>query len=486
MSYLTRREGRYHYRRRFPLPVAELLGRAKYRKALGTADRAEALRLARQVSVEFDRICSEALAPVANDPAERRASVPVDPRAVLASLQAVVERVTLRAVADMAPGAKLVTRSWQTELDWQKRAYSMAAQGMPPPGMEAVHPLESMAAVRALEALERGEPPTLGTIIPGPVEAPVEPVSQQGDRRSAQQFAEALDGYCERVSAGRVGIMRKLCNDVLSWPSTPAQQVQRIMAYAEGKLAGGGKASSVHTQAAGMITILREVPGWEGISLPKQGAVARAIRAGGALQKNARDPMPLAVVAQVQSALDARGDAVDAAAMRLLVRYGVRPLELLSEGPAALTMREDIVGNREQVFQAGLSGAKNAASRRDLPVAAEDVALFNLVLSGFGDGSTAERGRQRVTRLSRAVSAALLKIPNLKGQLSLYSARHTAADLLRAAGASDAEVGGILGHTQAGNKHTGVYGGTAPLTRQRELLAGVRERLDKQNTPQAD
>ena len=135
MSYLSRREGRYHYRRRFPLPVAELLGRSEYRKALGTADRAEALRLARQVSVEFDRICSEALAPVADDPAERTTSLPVDPRAVLASLQAVVERVTLRAVTDMAPGAKLVTRNWQNELDWQKRAYTMAAQGMPPPGM---------------------------------------------------------------------------------------------------------------------------------------------------------------------------------------------------------------------------------------------------------------------------------------------------------------------------------------------------------------
>lgn len=481
MSYLSRREGRYHYRRRFPLPVAELLGRSEYRKALGTADRTEALRLARQVSVEFDRICSEALAPVANDPAERRASVPVDPRAVLASLQAVVERVTLRAVTDMAPGAKLVTRNWQAELDWQKRAYTLAAQGMPPPGMEAVHPLESMAAVRALEALERGESPTLGTDVSGPAEVPVEQVSQQGDRRTAQQFAVALDGYCERVSAGRVGIMRKLCNDVLRWPSTPAQQVQRIMAYAEGKLAGGGKASSVHTQAAGMITILREVPGWEGISLPKQGAVARAVRAGGALQKNARDAIPLAVVHQVQAALEVRGDAVDAAAMRLLVSYGLRPLELFSEGSGALAMREDILGNRELVFQAGLSGAKNAASRRDLPVAQEDVALFQQVLAGLGDGDPRGRGRQRVDRLSRAVRTALDRIPDAVGQLSLYSARHTAADLLRAAGASDAEVGGILGHTQAGNKHTGVYGGTAPLTRQRELLAKVRGLLAKNN-----
>ncbi|WP_232924764.1 hypothetical protein, partial [Pseudomonas cichorii] len=337
-----------------------------------------------------------------------------------------------------------------------------------------------------------GEPPTLGTVIPRPVETPVEPVSQQGDRRTAQQFAEALDGYCERVSAGRVGIMRKLCNEVLHWPSTPAQQVQRIMAYAEGKLAGGGKASSVHTQAAGMITILREVPGWEGISLPKQGAVARAIRAGGALQKNARDPMPLAVVAQVQAALNARGDAVDAAAAQLLVRYGLRPIELLQEGEDALGMRRDILGAEELVFRVGLSGAKNSASRRDLPVHQDDAYAFKLVLTGLNLSSDCtkpereRRARQRVDRLSRAVSAALLKIPNLKGQLSLYSARHTAADLLRAAGASEAEVGGILGHTQAGNKHTGVYGGTAPLTRQRELLAGVRERLDEQNTPQAD
>ncbi|QNG99680.1 DUF6538 domain-containing protein [Pseudomonas sediminis] len=482
MSYLSRREGRYHYRRRYPQAVADLLGKSEFRKALGTADRVDALKLARQVSVEFDRICDEALSPAATatNGTVGVEAPRVDPGAVLRGLQAVVERVTLRAVEDMHPATKRVTKDWQTELDWQQRAYTLAAQGMPPPGMEAIHPLEAMAAVRAIEAVQSGSPLAVGDDMPEPVRVQGEhPRALQADSRTAAQFKVALDDYCDRVSPGRVSIMRKLCDNVLRWPSTPAQQVQRIMAYAEGKLVAGGKASSVHTQAAGLITILRELPGWEGISLPKQGAVARAVRAGGALQKNARDPMPLAVVEKVQAALDARGDAVDAAAMRLLVRYGVRPLELLSEGPAALAMREDILGDGELVFQAGLSGAKNAASRRDLPVAADDVPLFKLVLSGFGVGSAAERGRQRVTRLSRAVHTALLKIPGITGQVSLYSARHTAADLLRAAGATDAEVGGILGHTQAGNKHTGVYGGTAPLTRQRELLAGVRELLDK-------
>lgn len=62
MSYLSRRDGRYSYRRRFPSDVASLIGRSEYRKALGTADRTEALKLARVLSVEFDRICEEALA----------------------------------------------------------------------------------------------------------------------------------------------------------------------------------------------------------------------------------------------------------------------------------------------------------------------------------------------------------------------------------------------------------------------------------------
>lgn len=61
MSYITRRDGRYSYRRRFPNDVAELIGRTEYRKALGTADRTEALKLARVMSVEFDRICETAL-----------------------------------------------------------------------------------------------------------------------------------------------------------------------------------------------------------------------------------------------------------------------------------------------------------------------------------------------------------------------------------------------------------------------------------------
>lgn len=479
MSYLSRRDGRYHYRRRFPIDVAELVGRAEFRKALGTADRSEALRLARQVSVEFDRICSDALAPASqalqgdSDPTPM-----VDAQAVLRGLRDVVDKVTKAAVEAMHPRGRRVAKDWKAEFDWQERALLAIIDGKHP-SSATTHPLEAMTALKALRAVRDGSPLDV-------TDSTVSSVQQQSgvvsdsDSRTAAEFTEALDGYCERVSSGRVAIMRKLCADVLRWPSTPEQQVQRIMQYAEGKLSGGGKASSVHTQAAGLITVLRELPGWSGISLPKTGAVARAVRAGGGLSKDARDSMPLDVIKVVQASLEARGDDVDATAAKLLVRYGLRPIELLQEGQAALGERVDILGKRELVFRAGLSGAKNSASRRDLPVHADDVQAFKLVLDGAGIPDTAtkkereQRARQRVTRLSAAVRIGLRGQPE---RLSLYSLRHTCADLLRAAGASNDEVGGVLGHAAKGSKATSIYGGTAPLDRPRELLAKVRALL---------
>ncbi|MCY1529359.1 hypothetical protein D9M68_644980 [compost metagenome] len=221
--------------------------------------------------------------------------------------------------------------------------------------------------------------------------------------------------------------------------------------------------------------MLREVPGWERISLPRNGSTARAVRQGGQLQADARDAMPLGVVREVLQGLDDRGDAVDAAAARLLVRYGLRPIELLQEGPEALAEREDILHNRELVFHAGLSGAKNSASRRCLPVHADDVELFKLVLSARGDAGE-KRARARIQRLSAAMRIQLRGKP---GKLSLYSLRHTCADLLRAVGATPDEVGGVLGHTAKGSKATSIYGGKAPLDRPRALLAEVRDLLEQ-------
>lgn len=478
MSYLTRRDGRYFYRRRFPAEVAALVGRTEFRKALGTADRQEAGRAARIVSVEFDRVCAEALAQLPEQSVGRALEAASEPparvsaEAILERLQIIVEQVTRSAIEALEPSQRIAP-TWAAELEWQKSALLAIAEGNHP-GAAQYNPVEAMAAYRALEALERGEIPALDSPILPARSSGAKALSMDSDSRTAAEFDEALEGYCERVSASRAGIVRSLGKQILRWPSTQAEQVQRIMQFAEGKLAAGGKASSVHTQAAGLITVLREMPGWERISLPRNGSTARTIRQGGQLQTDARDAMPLEIVRKVTAALDVRGDAVDAAAARLLVRYGLRPVELLQEGPEALTDRTDILGQKELVYHAGLSGAKNSASRRCLPVHADDIPLFKLVLSARGDAGE-KRSRARVTRLSAAVRIALRGVP---GKLSLYSLRHTCADLLRAAGATPDEVGGVLGHTATGSKATSIYGGKAPLVRPRELLCKVRDLLE--------
>ncbi|HDS1756985.1 DUF6538 domain-containing protein [Pseudomonas sp. M5] len=488
MSYVTRRDGRYFYRRRFPADVAAIVGRAEFRKALGTADRKEALQLARVVSVEFDRTCSDALTQSAcgggagamqalDEPTQR-----VTAESILERLRAVVDGATRSAVEALEPSQRQAP-TWAAELEWRKAALQAIADGKHP-GAADYNPAEAMAALRALEALERGEVPSLEqpTGTPQkPADAAPGAFAGSPDQRTAAEFTEALDGYCSRVSEGRAGIVRSLAAKVLRWPSTPDAQVQRIMQFAEERLSAGGKASSVHNQAAGLITVLRELPGWERIALPRNGAVARAVRQGGQLQADARDSMPLAVVHAVLQAFDARSDAVDAAAARLLVRYGLRPLELLQEGPEALAIREDILHNKELVFHAGLSGAKNSASRRSLPVHADDAELFRLVLADRG-AADAKRARARVKRLGDAMRIALRGKP---GKLSLYSLRHTCADLLRAAGATPDEVGGVLGHTAKGSKATSIYGGKAPLHRPRALLAQVRELLEQGSVPES-
>nr|WP_253187811.1 hypothetical protein [Pseudomonas versuta] len=189
-----------------------------------------------------------------------------------------------------------------------------------------------------------------------------------------------------------------------------------------------------------------------------------------------RSSIPLELMLSVHTEVK-RQVPVHYSAVLLLARYGLRPGELLQEGPEALGYRVDILGNRELVFKAALSGGKNAASRRDIPVHPDDAALFREVLGGLGlsaAATPAERDR-RIRQRVRNVSSVFRRLLKGADGLSLYSQRHTLADLLRAVGATSEEVGGVLGHTAAGSKATSIYGGSQPLNRARELLEKVRE-----------
>ncbi|MDO8708314.1 DUF6538 domain-containing protein [Pseudomonas sp.] len=471
MSYLARRDGRYSYRRRFPAEVAALIGRNEYRKALGTADRAEALRLSHAVSVEFDRICDAAVA-ASVDPAQpstEAAAVKTQVQTaaeVLNNLNAVVRGFTLNITERMQ------SSGWQAELGWRRASLEAHAGGTVLPGLD-LHPVTARALLRALDDTLAGNPPRFDALAPGGAAAPAAvPVP---DTVTGAVFQTVLDDYYEGVGPSRVSKIKSLTRRVLAWPSTQAEQLDRVMQYCAERLEAGGKATSVHGDAAGLITVLRRVPGWQGITLPRAGAVARAVRSGGGMNVNQRSSIPLERMLNLHAEMQ-RQVPVHYSTVVLLARYGLRPGELLQEGPEALGYRVDILGNRELVFKAALSGGKNAASRRDIPVHADDAGMFREVLAGLGiaaDATPAQRDsriRQRVRNVSRVFNRLLGEGDGL----SLYSQRHTCADLLRAVGATAEEVGGVLGHTAAGSKATSIYGGSQPLDRPRELLEKVR------------
>ncbi|AZO84047.1 hypothetical protein BOO88_08560 [Stutzerimonas stutzeri] len=460
MSFITRRDGRYSYRRRFPADVAEVVGRTEYRKALGTADRTEALLRARAVSVEFDNVCEAARTPA--EAGRGDAQPDITASSILESLDAVVRNITLNTVETMGkPG-------WQRTVEWQRQSLQAQADGVMPPEVQ-MHPVLARRALQAFDAVLAGNPEKLA---PDTATSPV----LADTRTTAAEFKAVLDDYYEGVGPSRVGRVRGLSDRVLVWPSSQQEQLARVMQYCADKLAAGGKATSVHADAAALITVLKRLPGWEGMRLPKVGATARAVRSGGGMNKNQRLPIPLAQMLTVHARIKQEVPQWHAAVV-LLARYGLRPGELLQEGPNALGERVDIRDRRELVFKAGLSGGKNAAARRDVPVHAKDVPLFRTVLAGLDippDASREARDRrirQRVRNLSRVFSRML----PTDSELVLYSQRHSFADLLRDAGATSDEVGSILGHTPAGAKATSIYGGSQPLDRARELLQKVRE-----------
>lgn len=489
-DHLMKRDGRFIYRRRFPVEVASIVGRTEFRKALGTSDRKEALQLARVVSVDFDRTCAEALAQSADGGATGALQAlggdapAVTAERILERLRGVVEQATRSVIEALEPSQRL-TPTWAAELEWRKEAWLAVAKGQHPDATK-YSPLEAMAVYRSLEALERGEVPTLGqpsTPEPANTAPSIAPVPEQSapaipaqwarhGQTTAAEFQRTLDKYLAQATPRRGQQVQTLCRDALRWPATPAEQVQSILDYGQRRLEQGMKASSLNTSTNAILAVLRCMPGWEGIKLPKLDATAKTIRSGAGARKDARQPIPVAMLkACIQNMQDTSPE-VDCAALLILARYGLRPSELLREGPEALAVREDIMGGKELVFQAGLSGRKTDASRRDLPVHDDDARLFRLVLAERGEpADLARRTEQRVRRLHDLLGR------RLPAGYTLYGVRHTVADLMRHAGATEHEAGAILGHVGK-QSMTSIYGGKSALKAQRELLDKVRQLLE--------
>lgn len=479
-DYLIRRGGRYSFRRRYPIDVAAILGKVEFVKALGTADRREAEKLARVVNVKFDNLCEESLRSLVREPAElsKTADDPVPrhsdeevTRSVLARLPGIIRTMTESVIAEQSRNRA----GWADVISWQRRSLEAQVAGQMPASI-AKHPLEARAALEALEAAARGEPmnvagnlPTLPPVADAP---PIRPFEKDSllDR---ERLNAAFEEYAHGKSPRRVALALRQTNKVLHLPCSREEAVAAISKRCNDELSKDKKPASIWTEASAVIAVLKQVPGWHNFEVPKVGSL-KQLKGAGRASQDARLPMPVSVLHTVLDNLPKnlpRGGGYWHATLLLCALYGLRPSELLRSGPEALQIHKDVFDVERLVFKVGLNGAKNAGSKRYLPVLDELRPLFELALS-MGS-CPPETARSRVERLNRLVKESQSPSDTLH---TLYTVRHLFADVARSCNYSDEQFGPLFGHTSKADM-TRVYGGKAPLDFNSELLSAVQRKL---------
>lgn len=471
-EFVNRRNGRYSYRRRYPKDIAESIGRIEFTKALGTSDPKEAARLARLVSVEFDRICKEARAQSTSqvdNPSPSTSPIKTDAE-LAASLVDSIPQIMLAITQSVLANQVKNPDGTQADIEWRRKAALDHLEGRIPWGY-ARPPMQVHAMLKALDLIDAGTPygfpvPTSSTI----------PTSDRGKADTEAPTIltqEVLDAAIQEYSHGkshrRVELAKRCIRKCIRLPCNQTEARDGITNWCTSELSKKSE-SSVATEVTAVISLLKFVSGWHDFSLPKYQGL-KQLRGANRARKSAKSPVPVPLLQKAIKELPPhlpRGGGHWHAALILCAIYGFRPGELLQSGEESLINRKDTMGKSELVFRVGIDGAKNEASKRDVPVLAELEPLFRLATRP--GSSKSETTRTRVERLNRLFSKALGK---QEEKISLYSIRHTFADVARNCGYSDTEFGPIMGH-QPNRSITSIYGGNYALDKQREILSKVQ------------
>lgn len=473
-EFVVRRAGRYSYRRRYPKDIAAVIGKVEFTKALGTSDPKEAARLAHIVTVEFDRVCANAQT-TSNQPAPEPSSTAPSPELSNAevttnlfdSIPGVMRSITQSVLANQMrnpDGAK-------TDIEWRRRAAMDHLEGRVPYGYN-VPPMHIHAMLKALDLLEAGTPfefqyPSSATNTP--IVAVNTGMPTDETALTETLLDTALQDYSHGKSHRRVELAKRCLKKCIRTPCSQADAKASISDWCLSELRKKTE-SSVSTEVTAIISLLKFVPGWHDFALPKLKGLRPLIGAGKA-RKDARPPVPVPLlqkaIKELPQHLPNKGEHWHAALI-LCAIYGFRPGELLQSGEESLINRADIMGDTELVFRIGIAGAKNEASKRDVPVPSHLEQLFRIALRK--GASKSETTRTRVERLNNLFGKGM---GEREGKITLYSVRHTFADVARGCGYTESEFGPLMGH-QHNLGITGIYGGKQPLDKQREILSKVQ------------
>ncbi len=490
-EFLFRRNGRYSYRRRYPKEIAVILGRTEFVQALGTADPTEAALRSRRITVKFDEQCAEALAkvdlshlPCSNDNSQVASSNSTSAStalpqadaeyasAILASLPDVMRTITMSVIAEQGRNPS----GWRDDIAWRKKAAQAHIDGTMPPQIQ-MHPAQAQAALRALELIEEGRPVSMvnnagAAAITSYQPARLNAVSSGECELTSSALKVAFAEYAIGKTTRRIAMAQRCMEKSIKVPCSIDHAKESITAWCSAELKKK-KASSVWTEISAVIAMLKLVPGWHSFNIPKIGEL-RSLKGASKASKGTKAPIPVPLL---RNAIKGFGDVLPNrgqhwhAAIALCSLYGFRPGELLQSGEESLIQRADIMGKTRLVFRVGLQGAKNNSSKRDVPVSDEIEPIFRLALRA--GSCVSETARTRVERLNGMLKLAL---GDHADGLTLYSIRHTFADVARECGYSDSEFGPIMGHTGKGGM-TAIYGGMESLDKQAEIISSIQQKL---------
>lgn len=467
----------WYYRRRYPKDVASVLGKAIHMQSLKTANKREAERLSRSVSVQFDAICNEArlrhelaLAGAAGSqvPGGVGFGASANPEAVLSDIPDLVRQAASRVIEEQRSNP----RGWLNVVKGWKSFYEAMKVGAVPNEAQRLA-VEAQAILNGIDLVIQGKPiPT--------VESVGDQLNDLGNSsRGGESWASicsrALEIYRDRVSASR-HLLAKKCLQEVNVSSNALSHVEAgLLEWCRGRLSEVTP-RTVKTQLDCMASALR-------CALPNL-QTPRLKELQGVMQprNDDRQSMPVQEIckaiekfrmrpASAKVRKDYGGGAAqfDAIAVKTLAVLGMRPRELMQAKSDAIIEKSDVFGAKGLYFR--IVAGKNKASERDIPIGDET----RIVLDIDKLRAMLVWQESNPRSLHGAVSSMCSRFKKMTNGYTLYQMRHSWKDIAVSVGVDFELRERLLGHRVRGV--AAVYGSGIPLVKGLDVLMLISKKL---------
>ena len=446
-------------------------------QSLQTTVKRDAEKIARQVSVQFDTICDEALmangviqaSGEVNKAALVESNAAVTPEEILARVPDLVRQAASRVVEEQVrnpTGWLEVVRKWQDLYEHIKAGKVIREIQIPA--------VEAQAVLNGFELVLQGKP------VPS-VESQRSSASYSGIKHASSAVpwdsicVSALTLYAEKVGASRYQMAKKRLPEVIVTSSNESDIQAGLKAWCEKRLKDV-KPRTVRTQLDCMLSALKCV-------LPKlQAPYLKELK--GVMQPRLTDrkSMPVQAIRAAMRAIEIRpvrdkvrkdygggASQFDDIAIEALAVLGMRPRELIQANSNALLQKTDVFGNQGLYFRIAL--AKNKASEREVPLSDGKREVLNVARLR----EMLEWQEKNKRSLAGSVTSLNTRFKQVTGSYTLYQMRHTWKDLAVHSNVDYELRERILGHGVRGV--AAIYGSGIPLLQGLDALLNVRSRI---------